>query len=85
MTEPQVWTLIGVFTAVVFGMFTMVSTVFVRVLRSEIAGLRGELLGEIGGLRAEMNGRFEAVHVKIDNIDRDVQVLMRREFGIDRD
>lgn len=99
LTEPQVWTMIGVFTALMFGMLTTVSTLFVRVVRSEISGihggmsgLRGELLGEIGGLRAEMNARFEAVdarfdavHVKIDGLDRDVQLLMRREFGIDRE
>ncbi|HEY9498841.1 MAG TPA: hypothetical protein VIQ78_07450 [Terrimesophilobacter sp.] len=91
-TEPQIWTMIGVFTALMFGMLTLVSTLFVRVVRSEVGGLRGELLGEIGGLRAEMRARFEAVdarfdavHVKIDGLDRDVQLLMRREFGIDRE
>jgi hypothetical protein len=40
MTEPQVWTLIGVFAAAIFGMITVVSTLFVRVIRSEIGGLR---------------------------------------------
>ena len=92
LTEPQIWTMIGVFTALMFGMLTLVSTLFVRVVRSEVGGLRGELLGEIGGLRAEMRARFEAVdarfdavHVKIDGLDRDVQLLMRREFGIDRE
>lgn len=85
MTEPQVWTMLGVFTALMFGMLTTVSTLFVRVVRSEIGGLRGEMNGQIGGLRAEMNARFDAVHVKIDGLDRDVQLLMNREFGKDRD
>ena len=92
LTEPQIWTMIGVFTALMFGMLTLVSTLFVRVVRSEVGGLRGELLGEIGGLRAEMRARFEAVdarfdavNLKIDGLDRDVQLLMRREFGIDRE
>lgn len=106
LTEPQVWTLLGVFTAMIFGMFTLVSTVFIRVLRTEIGSVRGEigsvrgeidsvrseLRTEIGALRAEMNARFEAVdarfdvvNVKMDGLDRDVQVLMHREFGIDRD
>lgn len=67
VTEPQVWTMIGVFTALMFGMLTAVSTLFVRVIRSEISGLRREIT------------------LKFDNLDRDVQVLMRREFGIDRD
>jgi hypothetical protein len=74
VTEPQVWTMIGVFTALMFGMLTIVSTLFVRVIRSEIGGLRGE-----------MNARFDAVHARMDGLDRDVQLLMRREFGIDRE
>jgi hypothetical protein len=135
VTEPQVWTMIGVFTALMFGMLTVVSTLFVRVVRSEIGGVRAELVGtrgelegqigglrgemnasigglrselnaqigglreemnaqigglreemnaQIGGLRGEMNARFDAVHVKIDGLDRDVQLLMNREFGTER-
>lgn len=74
VTEPQVWTLIGVFTALMFGMFTIVSTLFVRIVRSEIGGLRGA-----------MNARFDAVHVTMGGLDRDVQLLMSREFGKERD
>jgi hypothetical protein len=48
MTQPQVWPLIGVFAAAVFGIITVVSTLFVRIIRSEI-----------GGLRAEMTARFD--------------------------
>ncbi|MFH8251124.1 hypothetical protein ACH3VR_12210 [Microbacterium sp. B2969] len=70
MTEPQVWTLIGVFTALMFGMLTIVSTLFVQVVRSEIGGLRSEVRG---------------IHTRIDALDRDVQALMRHIFGIDRD
>jgi hypothetical protein len=84
MTEPQVWTLIGVFAAAVFGMITVVSTLFVRVIRSEIGGLRGEiggLRGEIGGLRGEMNARFEAIDRRFDYLDRDVQTLTKHVFG----
>jgi len=66
MTEPQVWTLIAVFATATFGMLVIVSTLFVRVLRAEI-----------GGLRTEMTAR-------IDNLDRDVQALVKRTFGIDR-
>lgn len=65
MTEPQVWTLIGVFAAAIFGMITVVSTLFVRVIRSEIGGLRGE-----------MNARFEAIDRRFDYLDRDVQALI---------
>ncbi|MBD3942922.1 hypothetical protein IF188_14595 [Microbacterium sp. NEAU-LLC] len=67
MTEPQVWTLIGVFAAAMFGLITIVSTLFINVVRSEIRGLDAKLT------------------VRMDNLDRDVQALMRHTFGIDRD
>ena len=58
---------------------------------SGFSSIRSELRSEIGGLRAEMNARFEAVdarfdtvNTKIEGIDRDVQLLMNREFGKDR-
>lgn len=82
MNEPQVWTIIGVLAAALFGMITLMSTMFTRVIRSEI----GRLEGKFDGLRGEMNARFDAVDVKfegvnvrIDNLDRDVQFLMKRE------
>ena len=65
-------------------------------LRGEMVGgfssVRSDLRSEIGGLRAEMNARFEAVdarfdtvNTKIEGLDRDVQLLMNREFGKDRE
>lgn len=88
MTEPQVWTMIVAFTGVMVGTLTVISTLFVRVLRSEIGGLRGE----IGGLRGEMNARFDAVNsemnarfdavsTRLDYLDRDVQALTKRVWG----
>lgn len=74
MTEPQVWTLIGVFAAGLFGMLTIISTMFVRVLKAEI-----------GSLRTEMNSEFRGIHQRIDRLDADVNALMRHTFGIQRD
>jgi hypothetical protein len=62
MNEPQVWVLIGVFTTIMLGGMTLMTTLINRAssaangVRGEIGGLRGE----IGGLRGEMNARFEA-------------------------
>lgn len=81
MNEPQVWVLIGVFATGLFGMLTIMSTLFVRVIRSEIGGLRSELTGEIGGLRSEVR----SIHQRIDRLDRDINALMKHTFGIDRD
>lgn len=36
MNESQVWTLIGVFSAAMFGLIGIVSTLFLQVLRAEI-------------------------------------------------
>ncbi len=76
LTEPQVWTLIGVFATSTFAMIGIVTGTFTRVLRAEIGGLRSE----IGGLRAEMNARFETVDTKFDHLDRDIQALTRHVF-----
>ena len=88
LTEPQVWTLIGVFSAAIFGVLTLGFAAVRNEIRSSISGLRGEMLGEIGGLhgeltslRAEMNARFDTVDKRIDYLDRDVQYLRRKEFG----
>jgi hypothetical protein len=90
VTEPRVWTMIGLMTGVFFGTMTMISTMFTRVLRTEIGGLRGEMNSGISGLRGEMNARFDSVGIRfngvdarIDNLDRDVQFLMHREINRD--
>ncbi len=69
VTEPQVWVLIGVFAAAIFGMITIVSTMFVQVVRTEFG---------------RMDQRFESLDRRLDSLDRDVQALMRHTFGIDR-
>lgn len=70
LTEPQVWTLIGVFSAAIFGALTFGFSA----LRSEMKALRNELM-------TRMDSGFDAVNKRIDYLDRDVQYLMRREFG----
>jgi hypothetical protein len=92
MNDAQIWAMIGAFTALMLGMLTVVSTLFIRVVRSEIGGLRSEMNGQMGGLRGEMNGlrgemtaRFDAVNTRIDGLDRDVQAIVKRTFGLDRD
>ncbi|MFJ3474441.1 hypothetical protein ACIPJ1_16000 [Microbacterium maritypicum] len=85
MNDAQIWTMIGSFTVLMFSTLTVVSTLFVRIVRSEIGGLRTEMNGQIGGLRTEMNARFDAVNNRIDGLDRDVQAIVKRTFGLDRD
>ena len=79
VTEPQVWTMIGLMAAVFFGTMTIISTMFTRVVRSEIGGLRGEMNARFDAVDV----RFDAVNGRIDNLDRDVQFLMNREINRD--
>ncbi len=91
LNEPQIWTLIGVFAASTFGMCTLMSTMFVRMMNNGFESLRSE----IGGLRTEVNVRFDAAQAvtdarfdrmqaatdaRFDHLDRDVQALVRRVF-----
>ena len=96
MNDAQIWTMIGAFTALMFGMLTVVSTLFIRVVRAEIGGLRsafrgelraeiGELRGEITGLRREMNARFDTMDAKLKGLDTEVHALVKHTFGFDRD
>jgi len=74
MNDAQISTMIGAFTALMLGMMTIVSTLFIRVPRAEI-----------GGLRSEVNGRFDVMNTRMDELDRDVRALVKRTFGLDRD
>lgn len=96
MNDAQIWTMIGAFTALMFGMLTVVSTLFIRVVRAEISGLRHELRGEIGelrgeirgeitGLRMEMSSRFDTMDSKLKGLDVEVHALVKHTFGFDRD
>lgn len=89
MTGSQVWVRISVFASAMSGTFSVITTSFTRTLPAEIGGLRSEMRGEIGGLRLSMEARFRAVdarfdatNAKIESLDRDVQLLMNREFDV---
>ena len=68
VTEPQIWKLIGVMAASLFGVVTLVATMLTRLIKSE----NRVLMAEIGGL-----------HHRFDALDRDVHFLMRREVERD--
>lgn len=85
LNEPQVWTLIGVFAAMVLGGMTLMTTQFTRVIRAEIGGLRGDLKGDIAELRGELKGEMgelrgevRALSVRIDALDTEVASLAKR-------
>ncbi|WP_051662331.1 MULTISPECIES: hypothetical protein [unclassified Microbacterium] len=60
---------------------TVVSTLFIHVVRSEIGGLRNEMNARFDAVDA----RFDAVNTRIDGLDGDVQAIVKRTFGLDRE
>ncbi|HRN28612.1 MAG TPA: hypothetical protein PK781_08765 [Terrimesophilobacter sp.] len=72
MTEPQVWVLIGVFAAAIFGMTGIVTTSFHRTLTASIEKLEAK----IDALDAKFTAKFEM-------LDRDIQAISRHVFGTD--
>lgn len=86
MTEPQTWTVIGVFAAMMLGGMTLMTTQFSRVIRAEVGGLRsemsgelngfrGEMLGELNGFRGEVNGRLDVIESRLTRVESKVDDL----------
>ena len=73
LTEPQVWTLIGVFGASIFG----IQGIAISSFRREMQSIRNELKSEMSSMRNELITRMDS---RFDQLDRDVQFLMRKEF-----
>jgi hypothetical protein len=65
VTDAQTWMLIGGFLTILVAMIGLV----LRAVRLEIEVLRKEMIGG-----------FEVIGVKVDNIDRDVQALIKKVF-----
>ncbi|MBX3094671.1 MAG: hypothetical protein KF680_09100 [Cryobacterium sp.] len=83
MTEPQVWTLIGVFGALMAGGHA----VLIAMMRAQISGLRNEMIARFATVDARfeaVDAKFDRVMTKLEHLDRDVQHLMNREFGGER-
>ncbi|WP_217184909.1 hypothetical protein [Streptomyces sp. AC495_CC817] len=85
MTEPQIWTLIAVFSASMIGVVTLSITSFGRVLRVEIGriddnlGHLNEKIGaidtKIGHLDTKIDGLEARLNVRLDALDRRVDEL----------
>ena len=88
MTEPQAWTLIGVFAAVFLGGMTAM-TGFIRMtlryalsgLGRELAGLRSELRGEVGASGAELRGEIGSLGAELRGEIGSLGAELRGEIG----
>ena len=57
MTEAQTWTVIATLSAALLGMITVVTTVLMRTISTQIGSVRNEMLG----LRSEMLSGFDSI------------------------
>jgi hypothetical protein len=92
MSDMQTWAIIGVFTTIILGGMTAMTTLLTRATNGTLAGMEGRLSGRIEALdqrlsgriealEAHMDGRFEAMGARIGHLDRDVNLLMRRAWN----
>lgn len=71
MNDPQVWTLIGVFTTIMLGAMTLMTVQINRTIAASINGLRGEMIGRFDGV----HGRIDGVHHRIDGVHHRIDGL----------
>lgn len=74
MNDPQVWTLIGVFAAVMLGGMTLMTTQLSRIIRVEVDRIDGTLSARIDGIDSRL-GRIES---KVDDLDKELTNLATR-------
>lgn len=89
MTEPQVWTLIGVFAAAMFGMMTLLSTMFLRTMQNGFDSVRTELRNEFASVRTEFRNEFASVRTEsgseFTSVRTEIRALHERIDHLDRD
>ena len=85
MDDPQVWTLIGVFAAVMLGGMTLMTSQLSRVICAEMDRIDGTLSARIdridGTLSARIDGlgaRLGRIETKVDDLDRELTDLATR-------
>ncbi|MBT2496342.1 hypothetical protein J7E45_12065 [Microbacterium sp. ISL-59] len=74
LNDPQVWTLIGVFAAVMLGGMTLMTTQLSRVIRAEVGRIEGTLSARIDGVDARLGG----IESKVDDLDKELTNLAVR-------
>lgn len=66
MNDPQIWTVIGVFTAIMLGGMTLMTTLINRTMAA--------------GFKA-MEARFETMEFRLDHLERDIAAIARQVWG----
>jgi hypothetical protein len=79
MTEPQVWTALGILLA----FLTATLTIVTRTISVQVGGLRAEMNARFDAVHDKFDARFDRVQDQISTLDRDVQALTARVFRDD--
>lgn len=66
MNDPQIWTLIGVFTTIMLGGMTLMTTL---INRATAAGFKA------------VDARFDAMEYRLDHLDSDIAAIARQVWG----
>ncbi|WP_372467581.1 hypothetical protein ACCO44_17385 [Microbacterium maritypicum] len=84
LNDPQVWTLLGIFAAVMLGGMTLMTTQLSRVIRVEVDRIDATLSARIDGLDTALSARIDgldtALSTRIDGLDT---ALSTRIDGLD--
>jgi hypothetical protein len=85
VNDPQIWTLIGVFAAVMLGGMTLMTTQLSRVIRTQVDRVEGVLSERIDRVEGTLSHRIDKVEgVLTARIDRVEGVLTARIDAIDQ-
>ncbi len=89
MTEPQVWTLIGVFAVGMFGTITLISTMFLRTMQNGFDAVRTEMRNEFASVRTEFRSEFASVRTETGSefagVRTEIRAVHERMDHLDRD
>lgn len=89
MTDPQGWTLIGVFAAVMLGALTISSTLLSRVITTSVGSVKEIMAAKFEALETRFDAKLAAseqrIVARIELLDRDVAAVSRKVFGTPED
>ena len=89
MNDPQVWTMIGVFTAAILGGMTLMTTQLSRVIRAEVNRIDGTLSARIEGLDGALSARIEgldsALSARIEGLDSRLGRIEHKVDDLDKE
>ncbi|MFT4029051.1 MAG: hypothetical protein QM675_04175 [Protaetiibacter sp.] len=83
LTDPQIWTLIGVFAAAMFGVLGLIVPLVNRNMAAGFAAVNTKIdsLEKVMNAKFEaVDAKFDAVYTKLDHLDRDVTAISKKVF-----